>query len=317
MKTFALACLVASACAMSEIESAFLGYITEFGKSYSNIAEYEMRLTNFAQKHSVIRAHNADESAYKLGHNKMSDWTEEEYASILTYKPNMVNSTVVETEASPMGYSPVDWRSTSCLSPVQDQGQCGSCWAFSAVASMENKYCAQNGDLYKIAEQQLVDCVNLCFGCNGGNAALAFRYWESHNAMSESSYPYTAKDGTCAYNESNVTPVKAVSYTGVTADSPDSMKDALVNNIMSVAIQANQLSFQLYTSGVFTNTNCGTQLDHATNVVGWGTEGSMDYWIMRNSWGASWGEAGYMRLEIVDGVGLCGIQMQPNYPVAN
>jgi len=316
MKTFALACLVASTLAMSEIESAFLGYITEFGKSYSNMAEYEHRLSNFAQKHSVIRAHNAENTDYKLGHNKMSDWTEEEYASILTYKPNMVD-TVAAVEASPMGYSPVDWRSTSCLSPVQDQGQCGSCWAFSSVASMENKYCAQNGTLYKLSEQQLVDCVNLCFGCNGGNAALAFRYWESHNAMSEASYAYTAKDGTCAYNASSATPVKAVSYTGVTADSPDSMKATLVNNIMSVAIQANQLSFQLYSSGVFTNTNCGTQLDHATNVVGWGSESGMDYWIMRNSWGATWGESGYMRLEIVDGVGLCGIQMQPNFPVAN
>ena len=316
MKTFALACIAASAFAMSEIESAFLGYITEFGKSYSNMAEYEHRLANFAQKHSVIRAHNAENVDYKLGHNKMSDWTEEEYKSVLTYKPNMVETTAA-FEASPLGYSPVDWRQSDCLSPVQDQGQCGSCWAFSSVASMENKYCAQNGTLYKLSEQQLVDCVNLCFGCNGGNAALAFRYWESHNAMSESSYPYTAKDGTCSYDSSSATLVKAVSYTGVTADSPDSMKAALVNNIMSVAIQANQLSFQLYSSGVFTNTNCGTQLDHATNVVGWGTEGSMDYWIMRNSWGSSWGEAGYMRLEIVDGVGLCGIQMQPNFPVAN
>jgi C1A family cysteine protease len=173
---------------MSEIESAFLGYITEFGKSYSNMAEYEHRLANFAQKHSVIRAHNAENVDYKLGHNKMSDWTEEEYKSVLTYKPNMVETTAA-FEASPLGYSPVDWRQSSCLSPVQDQGQCGSCWAFSSVASMENKYCAQNGTLYKLSEQQLVDCVNLCFGCNGGNAALAFRYWESHNAMSESSYP--------------------------------------------------------------------------------------------------------------------------------
>jgi len=95
------------------------------------------------------------------------------------------------------------------------------------------------------------------------------------------------------------------------------MKDALVTYPMSVAIQANQLSFQLYTTGIFTNTNCGTQLDHATNVVGWGTESGMDYWIMRNSWGATWGESGYMRLEIVSGAGLCGIQMQPLYPITN
>merc|ERR1712127_156600 len=316
MKTFALACLVASTLAMSEIESAFLGYITEFGKSYSNMAEYEHRLTNFALMHSVIVAHNKTESHFKLGHNKMSDWTEEEYKSILTYKPNMVD-TVAAVEASPLGYSPVDWRSGSCLSPIQDQGQCGSCWAFSAVAPMENKYCAQNGTLYKLSEQQLVDCVNLCFGCNGGNAALAFRYWESHNAMSEASYAYTAKDGSCKYSASTAAPVKAVSYTGVTANSPDSMKAALQNNIMSVAIQADQRVFQSYTSGIFTDTSCGTQLDHATNVVGWGSESGMEYWIMRNSWGTSWGDNGYMKLEIVAGVGLCGIQMQPNFPVAN
>ena len=95
------------------------------------------------------------------------------------------------------------------------------------------------------------------------------------------------------------------------------MKAALASNPLAVAIQANQLSFQLYTSGIFTNTNCGTNLDHATNVVGWGTSNGMDYWIMRNSWGTSWGMSGYMELEIVAGPGLCGIQMGPLYPIAN
>jgi len=214
-------------------------------------------------------------------------------------------------------YSPVDFRNGDCLNAVQDQGQCGSCWAFSATASMETAYCQAHGSLGKYAEQQLVDCVRTCFGCNGGNSALAWHYLQSHAEMSEASYPYTAKDGTCKYSSGNNTGVQSTATNAVTPNSPDAMKAALQTTIMSVAIQADQLSFQLYSSGIFTNTNCGTQLDHATNVVGWGTSGSMDYWIMRNSWGASWGESGYMRLEINDGVGLCGIQMQPNYPTTN
>jgi len=304
-KSVILAAVASSAVALSEIESAFLGYITEFGKSYNTVAEYEARLRVFATKHSIIQEHNGNGEAYTLGHNKMSDWTQEEYESILTYIPGRhnVTSTYDKVEAA----TPIDWRDSSCLSPIQDQGQCGSCWAFSSVAALESDYCIANGTLYKLSEQQLVDCVKLCFGCNGGNASLSFNYYENHYAMSEASYPYTAKDGTCAYSSSNNTGVKTTGWTNVTADSPDAMKSALANNPLSVAIQANQLSFQLYSGGIFTNTNCGTQLDHATNVVGWGTSNGMDYWIMRNSWGTSWGESGYMQLEIIAGVGLCGI----------
>jgi len=93
------------------------------------------------------------------------------------------------------------------------------------------------------------------------------------------------------------------------------MKSALNDHVLSVAIQANQYAFQLYSGGIFTNTSCGTNLDHATNVVGWGTSGSMEYWLMRNSWGTSWGDAGYMYIEQVSGHGICGIQMEPNYAI--
>jgi len=315
MKSFILAAVASSAMALSEIESAFLGYITQYGKSYSSVAEYEMRLRNFAVKHAAIEEHNQSGESYRLGHNKMSDWTEEEYEAILTYQPGMYN--VTSTFDKVGATTPIDWRSSGCVSPIQDQGQCGSCWAFSSVSALESDYCIANGTLFKLSEQQLVDCVKLCFGCNGGNQSLAFNYYESHYAMSESSYPYTAKTGTCQYNANNVTAVKTTSWVGVTGGQPDAMKAALVNNPLAVAIQANQLSFQMYTSGIFTNTNCGTQLDHATNVVGWGNSNGMDYWIMRNSWGVTWGMSGYMEIEIVAGAGLCGIQMQPLFPIAN
>merc|ERR1719198_1872795 len=135
--------------------------------------------------------------------------------------------------------------------------------------------------------------------------------------MTEASYPYTGVDGTCNYSSSDNTGVYATGYTWVTAGDPDAMKAALANNYtLSVSIQANQFAFQSYSSGIFTNTRCGTNLDHATAVVGWGQEGSTEYWIMRNSWGTTWGEEGYMKVEIVSGHGLCGIQMEPLYPEA-
>jgi C1A family cysteine protease len=313
MKTIAIAAIIGAAAAMSEIESEFLGFITKFGKSYKSMAEYEHRLRNFAVNHSFIQEHNVNEVSYKLGHNNMSDWTDAEYKAILTYKPEQFqyDNTFDKVEAA----SPSDWRTSQCLSPIQDQGQCGSCWAFSSVASIENNWCAhENQPLQKLSEQQLVDCVSLCFGCNGGNAALAFHYYTTHWAMTEASYPYTARTGSCNYNSGNVTNINDKGTTAVTANTPDAMKTALASNIMSVAIEADQRVFQLYSTGVFTNTNCGTQLDHATNVVGWGTSNGMDYWIMRNSWGTSWGMQGYMEIEIVSGNGLCGIQMQPNFP---
>ena len=107
--------------------------------------------------------------------------------------------------------------------------------------------------------------------------------------------------------------VKTTGYTNVTADSPSAMKTALNSHILSVAIEADKMVFQTYSSGIFNASTCGTNLDHATNVVGWGTSGTTDYWIMRNSWGTTWGEAGYMQLQIVSGVGICGIQMEPLY----
>jgi C1A family cysteine protease len=275
-----------------------------------------MRFNNFKTKHIAIEAHNNSDHKFKLGHNRMSDWTEEEYKAILTFRPGLENAAVPSSEIAGEA-TPIDWRQSGCIPPVQDQGQCGSCWAFSAVTAVESDYCIDHGTLYSLSPQQLIDCVKLCSGCNGGSQALAFNYYESHYAELLSTYPYTARDGVCKYAQDIATVVKTTSWVSVTPDSPDAMKAALASYPLAVAIEANTIAFQMYAGGVFTNTNCGTQLDHATNVVGWGTTGTMDYWIMRNSWGTSWGMGGNMEIEIVDGPGICGIQMQPLYPITN
>jgi len=317
--SFAIAALVGAASAATETESAFFNFITKFGKSYSTMEEYTFRFAEFADKHAFIQTHNASQNDYKLGHNKMSDWTDAEYKAILKYNPSPVivnddNMTATQLKA----VEPINWVDLGAVEPIKDQGQCGSCWAFSSVSATESAHFIASGNLVSMSEQQLVDCVNLCFGCNGGNATFSFRYYESHYAMSEASYPYTAKNGNCAYSSSNNTGVHTTSWVNVPQSDYVEMKQALMSAPLSVAIQADQRIFQSYSSGVFTNTECGTQLDHATNVVGWGTDSAAgDYWLMRNSWGTSWGMDGYMKLQIVDGNGLCGIQMQPVYPITN
>jgi C1A family cysteine protease len=143
---------------------------------------------------------------------------------------------------------------------------------------------------------------------------LAFAYYVTASPSLESVYPYTAKDQTCKYNKKNATAVRATGYTNVLRNSPNQMKAALAVKPLSVSIEADTSVFQSYRTGILNSTACGTSLDHATNVVGWGEQNGTEYWIMRNSWGSSWGESGYMRIAIVDGHGICGIQMEPLYP---
>jgi C1A family cysteine protease len=246
-------------------------YVAKFGKNYANIEEFEQRLEVFTEKHTFIQAHDVEATGYALAHNQFSDWTQAEYKAILTYQPMGEYYPEEEEFEANLGSTPKDWRSSGCLNAIKDQGQCGSCWAFSGIATTENYWCTNQGKLYSLSEQQQVDCNTGCYGCNGGWAYKVWTYLEKKYAESESSYPYKARDGTCKYSSSSATPVSTSGYSNVKSRSPSSMQSQLAHGILSVAIQADQRVFQLYSSGIFTNTSCGTNLDHATNVVGWGT----------------------------------------------
>jgi len=211
--------------------------------------------------------------------------------------------------------TPINWVSKGAVNAIKDQKQCGSCWAFSAVSAMESAHKIKSGKLLSFAEQQLVDCSS-AGSCNGGNVGAAFKYYEGKGAMAESKYTYTARNGTCKYSSSN-TGVKSTGHKSVTSNDPSAMKSALAGRPLSVGVAADSSAFGNYKSGIFNSSSCGTSLDHATVVVGWGSSGGTDYWIMRNSWGTSWGEKGYMRLAIVSGAGICGIQKDASYPTTN
>jgi C1A family cysteine protease len=299
----------------------YMVYLAEHGKSYITNEEFAARKDLWAETEAFIKEHNSlIGRKFTVGHNKMSDWTEYERTQILGYRPPQDEEP--ETWLEPTNADSVDWRTKGAVTPVKDQGQCGSCWTFSSTGALEGAHAIATGELLSFSEQQIVDCANVkhgyvSFGCNGGNQSVAFKYLEKHNAELETVYKYTAKNGSCAYDKASTTAVDVSTYTNVTKNNVSQMKTAVAQQPVSVSIEADKRVFQQYTSGIFDSADCGTKLDHAVLVVGYGSDNGTDYWIMKNSWGTVWGDQGYMKVQIEDGAGICGIQMGPLFPSSN
>ena len=295
----------------------YMQYVAHYGKSYITTEEFEIRKALYIQTDAIIEAHNETESSFKLGHNLFSDFTDHERSKMTgALKYNHVATGTMEV---PNGGLPStwDWRDKGAVTPVKNQAQCGSCWAFSAAGALEGANQITTGTLTSFSEQQQVSCNSECYGCGGGWSYKAFDFWQTNSAYTEDAYPYTSgagDSGTCDVSQRTSADVKTMGHFMVMSDMVDQMKAAVVQQPVSVSIEADRSVFQQYTSGVFSSADCGTNTDHATLVVGYGTDAYGEHWIMKNSWGTSWGEDGYMRLAIVDGEGVCAIQSAPYYP---
>jgi len=309
--------------------SEFMAFLKKFEKKYESLEALEARFDIFRQNLKEILEHNSIIGKnFTMGVNQFTDLSPEEfkadYANGLGLGVFGVDKTACKTYAPTGKVVPDswDWREHGAVTPVKNQGQCGSCWSFSASGAMEGAWAIKTTDIISISEQQLVDCSKKYgnLGCKGGFMDNAFQYAIDNGMCSEESYPYNSgvtKTGGSCVECKPVVAIKACS--DVPPNNQVALKEAVaLIGPISIALDAETKLFQSYKSGVITSESCGTNLDHGVLIVGYGEEDSIKYWLVKNSWGASWGDAGYIKIarsESKNDAGICGIAMQPSFPI--
>lgn len=296
-------------------------FFQDNGKQYSDELEELRRHTIWQANKKFIDEHNANSEkfGYVLEMNKFGDLDPAEFASIYNgYRGRPTTNTTATFVATGASLpDQVDWRTKGCVTGVKNQGQCGSCWAFSATGSLEGQHQLKTGQLVSLSEQNLVDCSDSYgnHGCQGGLMDNAFRYIEHNNGIdTEASYPYLARNERCRFNPSNVGATDT-GYVDIARDDENALQEASATiGPISVAIDAGHSSFQMYRRGVYYEPSCSsTRLDHGVLVVGYGTYNGEPYWLVKNSWGTEWGMEGYIMMSR-NRNNNCGIATQASYP---
>jgi len=311
--------LAAASFSEQQYQDAFTQWMHEHERVYAS-HEFFHRYNAFKWNMDFVEKWNSENSETVLGLNNMADLSNEEYQKIYLGTHIDVTDTymLVEEPITVPVADTVNWKNSGAVTGVKNQGQCGSCWSFSSTGAIEGISKIKRGTLTSLSEQNLMDCSTSYGnqGCNGGLMTSAFKYVQANGGIdTESSYPYTAKNGACHYSAAN-RGATITSYKSVASGSESALVTALNSQPVSVAIDASHNSFQLYKSGIYYESACSSsRLDHGVLAVGYGSNGGTngDYFIVKNSWGTTWGTAGYINMAR-NRSNNCGIATQAAYP---
>lgn len=302
------------------VELQFAAFEKKFGKTYVGEEERRFRMSVFSNNLKIVDYYNSKQSSFVLGITPFIDLSNDEFrerfASNTAFEKKAKSVESSSSQQTSQDYSSlprsIDWRAKNAVSSVKDQKNCGACWAFAAVASIEGVYAQKTGKILDFSPQQLVDCDYSSLGCSGGLMTYAYEYVMNNGISLESDYPYKASQGSCKKVDF-VTSI--MGYYEVPVGSTYELLKATTKNPVSVAIGADSLFFQLYTSGILAEELCGTTLNHGVLLVGYELDTATPFLIVKNSWGVSWGEKGYIRLALSDSyAGTCGINLMASYP---
>merc|ERR1712232_553484 len=319
-----LLCLDLTFTPKSTDEEVFENYTKRFGKSYSSESERALRFEIFKSNYHFINSENAKNSnLYQLGVNAFTDMTQGEFSEqMFGFKaPATIASQAVHEYQGEELAASVDWRTSGAVTPVKNQGQCGSCWSFSTTGALEGAWKISQGQLVSLSEEEFVQCDTGSNGCGGGSMQQAFDWAQTQILCTEDSYPYTSGGGTggsCHKSGCSVGIPQGgvVGYKSVD-QSEQALMSALNRQPVSIAVEADRSVFQSYSSGIMSGM-CGPSLDHGILAVGYGSEDGTHYWLVKNSWGTSWGMQGFAKLlRGKNSAGECGILMQASYPLVS
>lgn len=310
-----------------DLKVGFANFMSEFGRQYKDTEEFEFRFSVYKKNVELIESQRKSGVTHSLAINDFGDWTDAEFEKLLGLrgrpKPIRSEKEPIQNDNDPIPEATFFWSKLGNgkgVHPIKNQGSCGSCWAFAAIAAYENAYWqwTGEGDMLDFSEQQLVDCSFSFYndGCRGGELSYAYQYLERYKATVLQNYPYQAKDQACKYYTTYYRPgPKLFKYSEQNNTNVNSLKQMIHNNVVSVAVEAKNWKF--YAGGLYDETQCGEDIDHGVAVVGY--DSTNNYWLIKNSWGERWGEAGFMKLPITTTKkefkdGVCGILNRPSFP---
>lgn len=306
------------------LRTEFLEWSRFYNRSYASESEFELRFKLWRKNRRFVEKHNTDASkTHKLALNHFADRTDEERQSYTRghrhhhHHGGLVQDQSLGTELTQLPVS-VDWRAHNAVTAIKDQGHCGGCWAFSTIVGIEGLYAIKNGSLKVFSEQNLLDCSHLGpnSGCSGGDPQFAYNYTKG-GIETDEEYPFAGVDQKCMKNLS-LPAFKIQGYAQVPPNDNLALAAAVARQPVSICIDGDQTDFLLYTGGIYQSPDCTTNLGHCLAIVGYGTEDGTDYWIVKNSYGTTWGEGGFIRMikQNETGPGICGITLEAVYPVS-